>query len=189
MLIYQRIIFNDRLIFLLFLETRGVIGITDITKSNVLQSAEDNNNNNTDIDGGFPENTVQNFNPQYNNGQQPANTSPATEQVNDDNDKPNISPREFVESLLENAVDRQNDILDGLSDVVKETFTILRQRETTASNSEANIKVAKVLEKQQEIIVVQNKRLDQQNVEIATMSKILQKVTLTHDMMADSKFY
>lgn len=177
-----------------FLETKGVIGVQDITNSNAIQAVDYDPINNADsvspyIDGGLHDNNGPTSNQDYDSSEKPAYTLPATDEPNDIPVKPQTSAREFVESLLENAVDRQNDILDGLSDVIKDTFNILKQREQNGTKSDDNTQFSKVMEKQEELIVLQNKRLDKQDVAIATMSNILEKVTQTHDMMADSKFH
>lgn len=95
---------------------------------------------------------------------------------------------DYIAAVMENAVDRQNDILDGLSDTIKECFSYIKEKETQSKeNKLTEQQFEKIIDKQNSIIEVQNNRLEQQQACFNTMCEVLKQVSVTHDMMADSK--
>lgn len=96
--------------------------------------------------------------------------------------------KEFVGATIETAVDRQNEILAGLADMVKDSFSYLKERDDLFKEKQvADNTLERVIENQNAIIEKHNARLEKQDECLYKMCEVLKQVTVTHDMIADSE--
>lgn len=90
---------------------------------------------------------------------------------------------------MESAVDRQNNILEGLAEIVKEAFSYIKEKDGIFKEKQlSDNTLARVINKQNVLIETQNKCLNKQQECLDTMCEVLKQVTVMHDMMADSEY-
>lgn len=175
-----------------FSDTKGVIGIKDVTSTapytttdlGIITGPSDITYNEYDksvtvqpVDDPSPKNTPQ--------------ITAATSQQDKTDFEEEQFPKvtEYIAAVMETAVDRQNDILDGLSAIIKVCFKYMKDKDAQVKENQVTDKqISRIIDKQNSIIEVQNERLEKQQACLNTMCEVFKQVSVTHEMMADSKW-
>lgn len=120
---------------------------------------------------------------------EPAKVTPSSPKIENEAEVPQYNKvTEYIAAVMETAVDRQNDILGGLADMVSDCFRYMKDKDEMYKEkllTDTTLKM--IIDKQNAIIDVQNERLDEQKKCLETMNCVMKRVSVTHDMMADSK--